>query len=838
MKTLRFILIQITFWTALGATAQVYSPQQRLDINNATLEEIEQLPVSPRLAEEIYNYLTYRGDLKSIYDLKRIKGMDQKTFIKLKPLIHVEPFRPVSTTQQRIERMYYRFDRWSGQEGINEALIDLWIENALDPINVNEAGYDQLINLQNMSPADAVAIMNYRLENGRIRNMRDLRGVPGLSYYGYANARNFVDYNPPDDKGAVPVHGHVTVRMDNTPFMADEADVNNEVNIVNNAFVAPANSYPNQYVRGRFSIDRHFKLGFSYNHYLGEPIQYYDSDNTFPKIKWFAGLENFSWNIGTANDLKLRKLYVGDYSLTFGQGVIMENTDFFTPRKSGFGFRKRFKGLSGDNSRTREFRLRGTAAEVAYGDLSAIGFVSYAPRDAILNRAAADSAGNHAFNQLIVLDQRFAFAADDAGRLPDQTNLSWLNAVNELTVGGHVQYDFLPGTWLGFTYYESAYDRLLDPQPTEIVADNNWERRQVTADSEIKQAYGGPISRGSNPFWADAKSFRRVYGFDFQTVIGNLALMGEYGELDKGGSILKLGDDPSALVLSAYLQYPGFNMLALYRNYDVAYDNPYQRSFSNYRRFKGTIYEDYYYLQSALYGQLYSNAPQPQSEEGFYLNSFYQISRQLTTRFEFDQWTRKADRASQYRLVGWLDYRPIFPLQIQLRQKWQARDEQNDISLRYFKSLEFRGRIRARLSDFNSVSLIYVKGKTLVHPRPRVFGDIVLDSEGYGAGFTHNFNTYLKLSGFFLMYKGFFWNFEDTQFIVTDSQRGAMRSWLSLYSRFNSNFSMRLKYTLNIDKPVQNVAYSPANPDPGLRYGADYVRTNQNTVYLELNYTF
>ncbi|RMH63022.1 MAG: hypothetical protein D6677_08370 [Calditrichaeota bacterium] len=820
------------------AGAQTYTPDNRLDINNATLEEIEQLPVSKEVSRNIYNYLTYRGDLRNVYDLKRIEGVDQQLFLKIRDLIRVEPFRMRSTTQQRIEQMYFRLDRWSGNEGVSDALIDLWIENALDPININDTRYDALINLQNVSPVDAVAILNYRHDNGRIRNMRDLRGVPGLSYYGYANARNFVDYEAPAEDGPA-WHGHVTVRVDNTPLFADESDVSTEVNLLNSngGLVSQANTYPNQFVKGRFSWHRHYKFGFSYNHYLGEPVFYYDSGKMLPKMKWFAGLENMQWDMG-GTPLELRKLYVGNYSVTFGQGVVMENTDFFTPRKSGFGFRKRFKGLAGDNSRTRQFALRGVAAELAYGNLSAIGFASLAPRDAILNRAAVDSAGHRAFNQLIVLDQRFPYAGDDAGRLPDQTNLSWLDAVNELTLGGHLQYDFWPGTWLGVTWYESAYDRYLEPNPEEIVAGNNWERRQVTTDSEIKQAYGGPVSRGSSPLWSEARSFRRVYGVDFQSVIGNLALMGEYGELDKGGSLFKPGDDPKALTLSAYLQYPSFNLLALYRHYDVAYDNPYQRSFSNYRRFKGTIYEDYYYLQSALYGQLYTNAVQPQSEEGFYLNSYYQISRQWTTRFEYDQWTRLADQAAQYRLVGWLNYRPIFPLQFQFRQKWQARDAQNNISLRYFKSLEFRGRMRARLSNFSSMDLIYINSKTLVHPRPRVFGDIVLDSEGYGAGFTHNVNTNLKLSGFFLFYKGFIWNFEDTQFIVTDSNRGAMRAWLSMYSRLSSYFSLRLKYTLDIQAPAQNINFNPNSPEIGRLYNADYARSNNNTVYLEMNYTF
>ena len=49
--------------------------------------------------------------------------------------------------------------------------------------------------------------------------------------------------------------------------------------------------------------------------------------------------------------------------------------------------------------------------------------------------------------------------------------------------------------------------------------------------------------------------------------------------------------DPEAFVLSSYFQFDNFNLLALYRNYDLRYDNPYQRSFSNYQRYKTSIFE-------------------------------------------------------------------------------------------------------------------------------------------------------------------------------------------------------------------------------------------------------
>ena len=196
-------------------------------------------------------------------------------------------------------------------------------------------------------------------------------------------------------------------------------------------------------------------------------------------------------------------------------------------------------------------------------------------------------------------------------------------------------------------------------------------------------------------------------------------------------------------------------------------------------------------------------------------------------RMEYDNWYRKADRAEHYRLVGTVDYRPIFPVTIQLRQKWQAREEQNDVTLNYYKNLEFRGRLRVRLSGYDDLSLMYVTTKLVVHPRPRVFGDMTVDGEAIVGNFTHNFNPNLKISGMLAYYKGFFWNFEDTQFSVLESTRGALRYWLSVYTRLNHYLSLRLKYTAELNKSIGFIRFNDVrNEDLSKHYGTCLLYTS------------
>ncbi|MFQ5582977.1 MAG: hypothetical protein ACE5GL_00905, partial [Calditrichia bacterium] len=615
------------------------------------------------------------------------------------------------------------------------------------------------------------------------------------------------------------------------------------------------NNYPDVYVRLMGSWGSDINVGLSHWSALYEPL--FTTDLGFikvPKPKFYIGIENKRWG-----DFKLRKVYFGNYTLAFGQGVVMENTDFFTPRKTGFGFRKRFLGLAGDNSRSREYTLSGVAAQFAWRNVDLFLFGSLDKRDAILNREPVLINGEEHYpvNQLVVLNQRFQFAPLDTIR--QDLQLSWLNSVKELMYGTHLAYNFRPGTQLGFTYYESAYDRLLRPDITEIVDPANLGQISL-ADNEIFNSYGGEISDGENPFWSAAKSFRRVYGMDFQTVIQNVSLQAEYAELDKA-SFLK--DNPSAFVASAYLQYNSFNLLALFRNYDLGFDNPYQRSPSNYRRFKGTIYEDYFYLQDPLYGQLYTRNPQPQSERGWYLRSRYQFSRKFTLSLEYDTWVRKEDNIPQFRVVGILNFRPVFPINISLRQKYQGRDVQNSISTQYFENLEFRGQFRLRLSRFDDLGLFYSSTTTKFRPRPRLYypvqpgdslqdvnlaGNVVAPGEVVGGFYTHNFNEWLKVRGFLGYYKGFYWTFEDTQFLVLNNNRGALRWWVSFYSRISSNLSLRLKYTRDYQYPITYFQTRDTNNEPivpgnsnyqqGKYYQGDLVQQAVSYYLLELNFHF
>ena len=63
-----------------------------LNLNTATLDQLTALPgIGPKTAELILQYRTKNGGFKKIEELMNIKGIGEKSFLKIKPLVSAPP---------------------------------------------------------------------------------------------------------------------------------------------------------------------------------------------------------------------------------------------------------------------------------------------------------------------------------------------------------------------------------------------------------------------------------------------------------------------------------------------------------------------------------------------------------------------------------------------------------------------------------------------------------------------------------------------------------------------------------------------------------------------------
>jgi DNA uptake protein ComE-like DNA-binding protein len=507
----------------LGAASLLFAAEP-IDLNHATLTEIQSLPIDSAKAAAIWERIYFEGPFENLYEISDLPAITPKDIQAIKDLVRVDPPRPGDERLTRIDDAYYRIENLGTEEGTNVGLVDEWIDRLLEPMNVNEATLDELMDLQNVSPADAVAIYKQVKMQGAIRGSRDLRAVPGLSSWGYRNARNYLGY----DENVIEkkVHGSYTFRTYDTPFFYDE-----ELAIDQDALVNPR---PDVSHKLRVNYKQDFKSGLLWHRNLGEESMYQNwAGNDVPEFKWFAGVEK-----KYAGPVRFDRIYLGNYQVSLGQGVAMESGDYFNPRYSGFGFDKRITGIAPDLSRSQEFTMRGGAFEATYGKLKAVGFFSTQRKDAILNPDGS-------MNRLITLVPRTdmdiypsvqKLANGDSAYVPAfDGQQSMLDAVREVGLGGEIAYRPWIGTSLGIIATEFSYDRPMHPYLGEgmlfeasteyhdlenavidtvveiypvIDAQSIDEIKSTPMNAEILNGYHSEESG----LWSESKSRRRVFG--------------------------------------------------------------------------------------------------------------------------------------------------------------------------------------------------------------------------------------------------------------------------------------------------------------------------------------
>jgi competence protein ComEA len=74
---------------AAGRSAAA-APSAPVNLNTATQAQIETLPgIGPKVAQRIIEYRQKNGQFKKIEDLMNVKGVGEKSFLKLKPYLTV-----------------------------------------------------------------------------------------------------------------------------------------------------------------------------------------------------------------------------------------------------------------------------------------------------------------------------------------------------------------------------------------------------------------------------------------------------------------------------------------------------------------------------------------------------------------------------------------------------------------------------------------------------------------------------------------------------------------------------------------------------------------------------
>lgn len=875
MRKILFILFLICVFSSLIA--------EKIDLNTASLKELESLPITIEQAEDIYNHRFYIDYFKSIYELRSIKSIDQVTLNKLKPLVSVSHYRSSDEAVIRRDEIYYLIESLGSNEGLQEGMSDVWEDYLMTPRNINKLPFSDIMNLPNTSAIDVAAILKRRANGDTLSNYRDLRYTPGISYYGARNIRYYVYYEEPPIQNRVFVD--YQLKYNDLPYTDDLKEMYQESMIRYDDPDYPSTpSIKKQSYWGFFNMENNrssvmqklrirymneWKAGIlTYSPKGNESFFFDENQNLTDDAKYYLGYEK-EFDLLGKNFLKV---YAGNYRATFGEGLVMENTDTFSPRQTGFGFNKRIIGIIGDLSRTQQYALRGAAIDWKRDNMNAVLFLSNDKKDAVIydsnNNGVLDKddyalsyitrSNNFSNEDLEEAEDFFNNYEDDTIPFQNENNIIIAprkDAVEENLIGGHLEYSPFIGTHIGITGYEATYDRDfvvpadLDSLQYILSSDDETiaEKWKIT-DAEISSLYSTKTTNYD-------RNYRRVVGFDWRTVLNNTSIQGEYAELKKNGELLKIGDDPKAIVVSSYTQFENLHFLTMFRHYDLEFDNPYQRSFSESERFDDTVFEKLTYgLRNSLLSDMYLNSVQPSAERGVYFETRYQFHRMFTlTKAYLDLWERLSDARQGLRFQATLEFKPIHQLRFRVRHKVQIKrnDEIQDRGKSQANETELF--LRTYLSNYDQIEIGLIYAKVLQPPYLSILSDpgfasapdmaqaiTTTDGEMIYANYRHNFNDNLKLQGSFAFWKAYgasFWDFEDVELDFEQSDRG-FKYWFTFNSRISSNLFLSLKYKYKqfMTRALEFRLYNDI-PEEGEWY-FDRVENKQHVLRLQLDWKF
>ena len=742
------------------------------------------MPLSKEKNNHIWSFLNSSGQINSIYDLLYIDELDASDIHLLKKHIKI-----IKKEYNFPVNQLYKTHGWLTDDGNSQGLAESYLNYFYNPRNINHMTYDDIYSFPSLTPMDVVAVLKQQ-KRGEIKEQFHLKNS-GMSRFGYKNLTPFVSYSDISDKiyirySAVAKSSPTTSGVEDESIPIDFIDASSPETLVK-MMVGNINEYNN------------ISIGLLRADNVGQPGTIYSD-------KFFISLDKMK----SKKPFRLDKLIIGNFKASFGQGLVFESTDYLQKRNTGYKFSKRQTGISPDFTKSHQFTLDGVALQLVSDKVRFSYFLSNGllmngnMRDAVIN-------SDGSFSALITMNQRLAYGYSGN---PEIFYHSLINSVEEWTMGGNIRFSPMINTSLGITFYESLYDRILNPQFLSTVIggeDNEGDLDYLnymsnSADSEINVLYE---NSGNSDLWSSAKSFRRVVGFNINTVIKNISFQAEYGQLDTDDKYFD--DEPDAFIANSYMVFDNFDLLILYRNYDLGYDNPYQRSFAQYQKFKSTILEDDYNLNDLIFYNLYQGNAQPQAEKGIFVSSRYQFHRALVGTLEWDSWVRQADKAQYYRIVGKLDWRPVFKYRINFRYKWQERASFDIEHPSPYFLKEARVTFTLNLSNYNNMQLLYAWSYAEFSPRPRlaispnpfinemVVGDSGSPDISIGASFEHRLDNNSEIKAGIVYVGNFLWYIEDNDFKMFDSDDGLIHSWISFNYRANNFLTLKMKLSHTSD---------------------------------------
>jgi len=465
----------------------------------------------------------------------------------------------------------------SEEDNIDLDIVENLQNYTVDELNINDASEDELRQLPGITDQDAFCIYSYRKNNKRFKRIKDLLKVPGITEEKFSQISPYVQvthYVRPKLKGDYRV-----IWDDN---FADH-------------------DTPKIYSRLRLGYGR-LRAGFLTEQDRGEK----DLTNC---LKYFVGVRNLDF---------IKSMYLGNYRVGFGQGLVLDNMGGASPRiferergPSGDVYAEQiFPGADSRNGVFEEYQLRGFLINPQLGPVDAALFVSDDKKNAAVN-----DDGSVSYLSDLPEGRWLGFGEDKTVKR---------DILRETLSGANLGFRPVSGTRIGITGYKSAYSSELNPL-------------SLSDDAAIRGSRLPNLVKGKE---------RLVYGTDFETQLNDVLFQGEFSKVDEMGK---------AYNISVSAELGKLRLRALHRHYDTDFDNPYgNRAFAD---------------SDSIYGY------QSRDEVGSCFELKYRFSPTVELeRFLYDQWQHPSDLTTDNRILMQFKFQLAPNLRLRVRPRWRIQD--------------------------------------------------------------------------------------------------------------------------------------------------------------------
>ena len=351
----------------------------------------------------------------------------------------------------------------NSEEGYEE-IINTLLHLAAEPININEAGFDTLKMLFLLSDSQIDQILAFREKHGNFLHLNELLWVPGIGTRDLANVLPFVTLGQSASLQEGQYHANrlrhellAKARMNfprqegYTMYAPTEFEKEKDyARKVESRFHGPPWGTMLKY---KFIRENHLQIGITLEN---DPGEGYFSRNQK------TGFDFLSAHVKIETKHIFRQIFLGDYRIQWGQGLIMWGG--FSSGKSGVavGNEKSGKGIAPYTSADENSYLRGIAVAVKVSD--------YLIADLFVSRKKTD--GNITAADILSAEDFLAVSLYESGYHRNNTECAKKHALKELTTGmalhwntslfkvgtNALYYDFTPALIPGGRIYQQHND--------------------------------------------------------------------------------------------------------------------------------------------------------------------------------------------------------------------------------------------------------------------------------------------------------------------------------------------------------------------------------------------